>query len=112
MRRNEQGIAGSLIGTLQLYSTSIGLGFAGVVEVHVGGRGGGGEGEIVRGYRAALYFGMGLAGVALLVCAFWVRMPKDTREGWQGDDTREGWQGEDPSPTPQQEKNESATTVV
>ncbi|CAD6588673.1 MAG: hypothetical protein ASARMPREDX12_003407 [Alectoria sarmentosa] len=84
VKRDEQGIAGSLIGTLQLYATSIGLGFAGVVEVHLGGSGS--ESEIVRGYRSALYFGMGLAVVALVICAGWVRMPKDAREGWQGDD--------------------------
>ncbi|CAF9935386.1 hypothetical protein IMSHALPRED_010210 [Imshaugia aleurites] len=84
VKRHEQGIAGSLIGTLQLYATSIGLGFAGVLEVHLGGAGG--ESEIVRGYRGALYFGIGLATVALVICALWVRMPRDTREGWQGDD--------------------------
>lgn len=86
--RHEQGIAGSLIGTLQLYATSIGLGFAGVVEVHLGGGGSSseGEGEIVRGYRGALWFGMGLAVVALVICAVWVRMPKDKREGWEGGD--------------------------
>ena len=84
VKRDEQGIAGSLIGTLQLYATSIGLGFAGVVEVHLGGSGS--ESETVRGYRSALYFGMGLAVVALVICAVWVRMPKDVREGWQGDD--------------------------
>lgn len=84
VKRNEQGIAASLIGTLQLYATSIGMGFAGVVEVHLGGCDN--ESEIVRGYRGALYFGMGLATVALMLCAFWVRMPKDTREGWQGED--------------------------
>lgn len=90
VKRNEQGIAGSLIGTLQLYATSIGLGFAGVVEVHVGGGGDGGEGETVKGYRGALWFGVGLAVVALVVCAGWVRMPKDGREGWEGDDALPG----------------------
>ena len=84
VKKNEQGIAGSLISTLQLYATSIGLGFAGVVEVHIGGSGN--ESEMVKGYRAALFFGMGLAMVALVICAGWVRMPKDVREGWQGDD--------------------------
>ena len=82
MKRNEQGIAGSLTGTLQLYATSIGLGFAGFVEVHTNVHGV----DSVRGYRVALYFGIGLAAVALAVCAFGVRMPKDTRHGWQGED--------------------------
>lgn len=76
--KKNQGVAGSLIGTLQLYATSIGLGFAGMVETHaVGGQG------PADGYRAALYFGMGLAGMALAIGLTFVRMPKDTREGWQ-----------------------------
>lgn len=82
VKRNEQGIAGSLIGTLQLYATSTGLGFAGVVEVHTNNHGT----DSVRGYRSALYFGMGMAAAALVICAAWVRMPKDVREGWQGED--------------------------
>ncbi len=84
VKRNEQGIAGSLIGTLQLYATSIGLGFAGVVEVHLaGGSGDNSESDTVKGYRGALWFGVGLAVVALVICAVWVRMPKDEREGWE-----------------------------
>lgn len=83
VKKSEQGIAGSLIGTLQLYATSIGLGFAGFVEVHTNDHGL----STVRGYRSALYFGMGMAAVALAICALGVRMPKDTREGWQGEDT-------------------------
>jgi len=79
--KKDQGVAGSLIGTLQLYATSIGLGFAGMVETHAGG----GQGP-AEGYRAALYFGMGLAGMALAIGLTFVRMPKDTREGWQSQD--------------------------
>ena len=86
VKRSEQGIAGSLIGTLQLYATSIGLGFAGVVEVHTNDHGM----SPVRGYRSALYFGVGLAAVALAVCAFGVRMPKDSREGWRTEDVTPG----------------------
>ena len=82
VRRSHQGIAGSLIGTLQLYATSIGLGFAGVVEVHTNDHGM----DPVKGYRSALYFGAALAVVALAFCAFGVRMPKDTRQGWQLED--------------------------
>ena len=42
--------------------------------------GGGGPAE---GYRAALYLGMGLAGMALVIGLVFGRMPKDTREGRQ-----------------------------
>ena len=61
----DQGVAGSLIGTLQLYATSVGLGFAGIVETHAAAdaaRGGGPEDR----FRAALCFGMGIAGMALV----------------------------------------------
>ena len=98
VRRSQQGIAGSLIGTLQLYATSIGLGFAGVVEVHTNDHGI----DPVKGYRSALYFGVGLAVAALAVCAFGVRMPKDTRQGWQTEDV---------IPTLRQE-GEGASSVV
>ena len=62
--KKDQGIAGSLIGTLQLYATSTGLGFAGVVERRIAARVGG---TTVDGYRGALYLGMGLAGIALAI---------------------------------------------
>ena len=88
VKRNEQGIAGSLIGTLQLYATSIGLGFAGLIEVHTNNHGR----SPVRGYRSALFFGVGMAAVALAVSAFSVRMPKDTRQGWQSGDVIENLQ--------------------
>ena len=96
VKRSEQGVAGSLISTLQLYATSIGLGFAGVVELHASDHGM----DSVRGYRSALYFGMGMAAVALAICAFSVRMPKDTREGWQG---------EDPTPSLREEKEDTSS---
>ena len=82
VKRSEQGIAGSLIGTLQLYATSIGLGFAGFLEVHTNRHGM----SPVRGYRSALFLGVGMAAAALAICAFCVRMPKDTRQGWEDDD--------------------------
>ena len=79
VRRHEQGIAGSLIGVLQVYATSTGLGFAGIIETHTDDHGS----LPVRGYRSALFFGMGMAVLALVIDVFYVKMPKDTREGWQ-----------------------------
>lgn len=84
--KRDQGIAGSLIGTLQLYATSTGLGFAGIVETHAAGDAAAGGGQAEE-YRAALYFGMALAGMALVIGLVFVRMAKDTREGWQMEDT-------------------------
>ncbi|OAA77162.1 Major facilitator superfamily domain, general substrate transporter [Akanthomyces lecanii RCEF 1005] len=68
MPRKHQGLAASLVNTFVNYSISIGLGFAGTVDSNVndGGR------EVLRGFRGALYLGVGLAGlgvvVALLFC--------------------------------------------
>ncbi|CAH0045795.1 unnamed protein product [Clonostachys solani] len=78
--RRHQGVAGSLIGTLNLYGNSLGLGFAGTIEAQVSN--GLEIGDIVLGYRAALYFGMALGVVALILNFAFVRMPKDQRQGW------------------------------
>ena len=85
VRRHEQGIAGSLISLLQLYGASIGLGFAGTVEANTNDNGA----ETLRGYRGALYLGIGLASAALILDILFVRVPKDERVGW-GDETDSG----------------------
>jgi hypothetical protein len=78
VKRHEQGIAGSLIGTLFTYGMSTGLGFGGTVEVHTNHSGT----DIVRGYRSALYLGVGFAAASLVLCLLFVRIKKDEREGW------------------------------
>ncbi|KAM0420422.1 hypothetical protein ACHAPT_011843 [Fusarium lateritium] len=80
--RRHQGVAGSLIGTLNLYGNSLGLGFAGTVERQISG----GHGDAVIGYRAALIFSAALALIALVLDFAVVRMPKDRREGWDEQD--------------------------
>lgn len=82
VRRHEQGIAGSLLGTLQLYATSTGLGFAGLVDRQMADP----DRSPTKGYRAALWFAVALAALALTISVIFVRMPKDRREGWQGED--------------------------
>ncbi|KAK7728184.1 hypothetical protein SLS57_002654 [Botryosphaeria dothidea] len=77
--RRDQGVAGSLIGTLNLYGNSLGLGFAGTIEVQLLANG---AGE-VKSYRAALYFGAALAVAALVLDLAFVRVPKDDRQGWK-----------------------------
>ncbi|KAI9158013.1 transporter [Paramyrothecium foliicola] len=72
-----QGIASSLIRTLNLYRNSLGLGFAGTVEAQVKAT----HGDVL-GYRSALYLGAGLAAIGLLLDCTFVRFPKDKREGW------------------------------
>lgn len=62
MPQQHQGLAASLVTTTVNYSISMGLGFAGTVESHVndGGR------DVLKGYRGALYMGVGLAGLGLV----------------------------------------------
>lgn len=62
MPKQHQGLAASLVTTVVNYSISMGLGFAGTVESHVndGGK------NVLRGYRGALYMGIGLAGLGLV----------------------------------------------
>ncbi|KAL2829447.1 major facilitator superfamily domain-containing protein [Aspergillus cavernicola] len=83
VRRHQQGVAGSIVGTLNLYGNSLGLGFASTVEGEVRERFGG---DRIRGYRAALWFGVAICVVALLLDLGFVRRVKDEREGWDGDE--------------------------
>ena len=73
-----QGIAGSLVGTLLSYGMSTGLGFAGTVEVNTFDNGS----NLLKGYHSAAYLAVGLAATSLILVVGFVRIPKDTREGW------------------------------
>ena len=73
-----QGVAGSLVGTLLSYGMSLGLGFAGTVEVNTSKDGT----DLLRGYHSAAFLAVGLASMALALTIFFIRIPKDTREGW------------------------------
>ncbi|KAI9693804.1 MAG: hypothetical protein M1822_003075 [Bathelium mastoideum] len=85
VRRHQQGIAGSLVGTLNLYGNSLGLGFAGTVEVQTSKQGQ----HLAQGYRSALWFGVGIAAIALVLDMAFVRMAKDDREGWTDENDRD-----------------------
>ena len=67
MPRRHQGVAASLVNTIVNYSISLGLGFAGTVEVYVND-GGATLGDVLRGYRGGFYMGIGLAVLGILVC--------------------------------------------
>lgn len=69
MPREHQGLAASLVSTTVNYSISLGLGFAATVEVHVNEDGK----AVLKGYRGALYMGLGLAFLGLVVssCYLW-----------------------------------------
>jgi MFS family permease len=61
---HQQGTAGSLVNTIVNYSIAFGLGLAGTVEQQVNRNGT----DIERGYRGALYLGVGIAGLGI-ACA-------------------------------------------
>ncbi|EFX05143.1 major facilitator superfamily transporter [Grosmannia clavigera kw1407] len=68
MPREHQGIAASVVNTVVNYSVSIGLGIAGTVEAYVGNHGE----DVLKGYRAASYTGVGLAGLGVLIASLYV----------------------------------------
>ncbi|KAI1085622.1 MFS general substrate transporter [Whalleya microplaca] len=76
--RKQQGVAGSLIGSLLLYGNSLGLGFASTVESEVAKK----SQDTVTGYKAALWFAVGICIAALVIDLAFVRLVKDNREGW------------------------------
>jgi MFS family permease len=82
VKRKHQGAAGSLIGTVASYGLSTGLGFAATVEVYTNDHGR----KPVQGFRHALFLGIGIAGTAMAIALTLVRIPKDSREGWDEDD--------------------------
>ncbi|KAH8909346.1 major facilitator superfamily transporter [Coniochaeta sp. PMI_546] len=67
VKKEHQGIAASLVNTVVNYSISLGLGFAGTVEVHVN-NGGKTPEDIMKGFRGALYMGVGLSVLGLVFC--------------------------------------------
>lgn len=65
MEKHHQGMAASLVNTIVNYSISIGVGIAGTVEMHINNGGQTKEDEL-KGYRGAMYLGLGF-GVSRLV---------------------------------------------
>ncbi|WVQ97952.1 hypothetical protein IAU59_005072 [Kwoniella sp. CBS 9459] len=74
-----QGIAAGVVSMITNYSLSIGLGFAGTAERYVSPpHPGASQAHLLKGYRAAFWTATGLAGIAIIVVALFVRMPKQT----------------------------------
>ncbi|KJZ69113.1 hypothetical protein HIM_11492 [Hirsutella minnesotensis 3608] len=65
--KEHQGIGASLVNTVVNYGIALGVGFAGTVETHLH-RGGETSEDRLRGFRGALFMGVGLAGLGLLIC--------------------------------------------
>lgn len=64
MAKEDQGVAASLVNTVVNYSISIALGIAGTIEGHEND----GGNDLLKGYRSALYLGIGLSGSGA-ICA-------------------------------------------
>lgn len=72
--KKHQGIGASLVNTVVNFSISLGLGFAGVVEVHVNDGGKTPE-DMLKGYRGAWYMGIGLSGLGLVISLlYWIKV--------------------------------------
>ena len=67
VKKEHQGIMASLVNTVVNYGISLGVGFAGTVEVHVN-NGGKTEEDMLTGFRSALYLGIGLACLGVVIC--------------------------------------------
>lgn len=65
-RKEHQGIAASLVATVVNYSISLGIGFAGTVEVYTN-HGGTTQPDLYRGYQNALWLGVALAAAGLVL---------------------------------------------
>ena len=72
MPQHQQGVAASMLNTAINWSISLGLGIAGTIESEMGTHGR----SQLDGYRAALYAGIVLSGLGILVALIFCRVPK------------------------------------
>ncbi|KAJ6126645.1 hypothetical protein N7523_002257 [Penicillium sp. IBT 18751x] len=71
VKKQHQGMGAALVATVVNYSISLGLGFAGTIEVHVN-HGGKTPADILLGYRGAWYFGIGLTALGIVLSLIFV----------------------------------------
>ena len=71
VEKKHQGIAASLVNTIVNYSISLGLGFAGTVDVYTND-GGKTEHDALMGLRNAYYMSFGLAGFGIVLSVLFV----------------------------------------
>lgn len=76
--REKQGVGASLVNTVVNYSISLALGFAGTVEANVN------DGDELKGYRGAFYFGMGLSGFGLFISVIYLIRSYVRHEDFRG----------------------------
>lgn len=78
VKRSEQGVAGSLVGTILQYGIAMGIGLGGTVEAYTNG----GGTKPLNGLRGAFYLGAGMGLLGLIIVVIFVRVPKDNRVGY------------------------------
>ena len=71
VKKEDQGVAASLINTIVNYSISLALGFAGTIEVHTND-GGHNKAQVLKGIRSAEYMAIGLSGLGVLLSLVFV----------------------------------------
>ncbi|CAH0003542.1 unnamed protein product [Clonostachys byssicola] len=76
--RHHQGMGASVVLTVVNYSISISLGFAGTIERYIN-NGGHTEADRLHGYRGAIWFSVGLAGLGLILSLVFVFNSKKQR---------------------------------
>lgn len=81
VKRSEQGVAGSLVGTALNYGMALGIGLGGTVEAHTNHDGA----DPLAGLRGAMYLGTGMAILGVVIVIVFVRVPKDVRDGYDED---------------------------
>lgn len=70
VKKEHQGIGASLVNTVVNYSISLGLGFAGTVEVYIT-HGSETPSDVLTGYRSAMYMGVGLSGLGMIISFYY-----------------------------------------
>ena len=71
---NRQGVGASMINAVINLSVSLGLGIAGTTESRVDAHGDGSVSSLLTGQRSAVWCGVGLAGLGVLVTLLFVRV--------------------------------------
>lgn len=104
VERRHQGIAASLVTTVVNYSISIGLGFAGTVEVHVN-NGGKTFNDTLMGYRGAMYLGIGMAGLGMIISVLYLvkstaKRDQDGEENYMLEELEEKEPASEPTHSP------------
>ena len=71
---NRQGVGASMINAVINLSVSLGLGIAGTTESRVDAHGDGSTSDLLTGQRSAVWCGVGLAGLGVMVTLLFVRV--------------------------------------